>query len=333
MSGKASVIGPAQARRLRALALAGLLAGGAITIASAQAISTYDGPCDASAAIALDADRFVVGNDEDNILRIYRRGRPAPTDALDLTRFLDVRRNQEADIEAAAVIGTRAYWITSHGRNSAGKAQPSRHRIFATDLRPGSAVALEPVGKPYTHLLRDLEEAESLEPYHLSDAARLAAEAQGGLNIEGLAATPDGRLLIGFRNPVPGQRALIVPLENPAEVIEGKRAKLGTPVELDLGGRGIRSIELVGPEYLIVAGPAADVGTFVLYRWSGRPGDAATPVPAADLGTLRPEALFAVPQAARVQLLSDDGGVRFAGIECKALPMQRQSFRSLTLDR
>lgn len=322
-----------RAGRLRARVLAGLLAGGAITLASAQEIATYEGPCDASAAVALDADRFVVGNDENSILHIYRRGQPAPGATVDLTRFLDVRKSQEADIEAAAVIGTRAYWITSHGRNSAGKARPSRQRIFATDLRPGSAVPIEPVGKPYTQLLRDLEETESLKPYRLGDAARLAAEAPGGLNIEGLAATPDGKLLIGLRNPIPGQRALIVPLDNPAEVIEGKRAKLGAPVELDLGGRGIRSIELVGADYLIVAGPAADVGTFALFRWSGRPGDAATPLPAAKFGTLRPEAMFAVPQSARVQLLSDDGGVRLAGVECKALPMPRQSFRSLTIDR
>jgi hypothetical protein len=331
MPGTTTVTAPAHARRLRALVTAGVLASGTIT--SAQEIAKYDGPCDASAAVALDADRFVVGNDENNILHTYRRGQPAPIDAVDLTRFLDVRRNQEADIEGAAVIGTRAYWITSHGRNGAGKAQPSRHRIFATDLRPGSAVPLEPVGKPYTHLLRDLAETESLEPYRLGDAARLAAESEGGLNIEGLAATPDGRLLIGFRNPVPRRRALIVSLLNPAEVIEGKRAKLGAAIELDLGGRGIRSIELVDSTYVIVAGPAADVGTFVLYRWSGRPGDAATPVPAADLGTLRPEALFAVPQTSLVQLLSDDGGVRFAGVECKALPIQRQSFRSLMRDR
>jgi hypothetical protein len=328
-----AVIAPAFAERAGALVLAGLLAGGPMTIASAQEISTYDGPCDASAAIALDADRFAVGNDENNLLHIYRRGQPAPTAAVDLTRFLDVRRNQEADIEGAAVVGTRAYWITSHGRNSAGKVQPSRQRVFATDLRPGSAAPVEPVGKPYTHLLRDLAETESLQRYRLGDAARLAAESEGGLNIEGLAATPDGRLLIGLRNPVPGQRALIVPLENPAEVVEGKPGKLGAAIELDLGGRGIRSIDLVGSEYMIVAGPIADAGSFVLYRWSGRPGDAATPVPAADLGTLRPEALFAVPQTSLVQLLSDDGGVRFASVECKARPMPRQSFRSLTRDR
>ena len=35
-----------------------------------------------------------------------------------------------------------------------------------------------------------------------------AAEAEGGFNIEGLAAAPDGSLLIGLRNPIPQGRAL-----------------------------------------------------------------------------------------------------------------------------
>jgi hypothetical protein len=33
----------------------------------------------------------------------------------------------------------------------------------------------------------------------------------GGLNIEGLAATPDGQLLIGFRNPLSEGKALLLP--------------------------------------------------------------------------------------------------------------------------
>ena len=47
------------------------------------------------------------------------------------------------------------------------------------------------------------------------------------MNIEGLCPTPEGELLIGFRNPIPGERALIVPLKNPGELIEGKPARFG----------------------------------------------------------------------------------------------------------
>ena len=100
---------------------------------------------------------------------------------------------------------------------------------------------------------------------------------------------------------------------------------------LDLDGRGIRSIERVGSSWLIVTGPTADRGRFALYRWSGRAGDAAALVTGVDLKNLRPEALFALPGSGHVQLLSDDGGVNIAGVECKELPAARQTFRSLTL--
>ena len=295
----------------------------------AQEVSTYRGPCDASAAVALDADHFVVGNDETDTLTIYRRGTSVAVGSLPLSKFLGGKARVESDIEGAAIIGTRIYWITSHGRSHRGKAEPHRRRIFATDVRPGQPPSLVPVGEPYAGLLRDIEDAESLKPYELADAARLAAEAEGGLNIEGLAAAPDGSLLIGLRNPLPHQRALVVPLENPGEVIEGKRARLGAPIELDLDHRGIRSIEWVGASYLLVAGPTADSGSFAMYRWSGKPGDAPMLLAGIDLKDLRPEALFAIPGTNRVQVLSDDGGVMIDGVDCKKLPAGRQSFRSL----
>ena len=138
-----------------------------------------------------------------------------------------------------------------------------------------------------------------------------------------------GKLLIGFRNPLQAQRALVVTLENPAEIIEGQRAKLGAANTLDLGGRGIRSMELVGSIYLIVAGPIADSGSFALYKWSGKTSDAPKAINNIKLGSLRPEALFAIPQSSLVQLLSDDGGIDVRQTLCKKLPKAQQSFRSL----
>ena len=292
---------------------------------------SYAGPCDASAAVALDAQHFAVGNDEDNRLRVYRIGTPASLGALALNRFLGLRDGDEADIEGAAAVGTRVYWITSHARNAKGQARPARQRLFATDIVPGQTPGLAAAGRPYTQLLEDLANAPALARYALADASGRAAEAEGGLNIEGLAATPDGRLLIGLRNPLFGARALLVPLDNPAEVLfGGQRARLGTPVELDLGGRGIRSIEGVADGYLIVAGPTADEGSFALYRWSGKPQDAPQPLAGVALGSLRPEALFAPPGSAQFMLLSDDGGLPAGGRHaCKDLPAARQSFRAL----
>lgn len=320
---------------MKSLGLAALLSVATIAMTGpgdAQVLQAYQGPCDASAAVAVGSDTFVVGNDEDNTLRVYRRGQAPAIASITLSRFLDATAT-EVDIEGAAAIGSRIYWIGSHGRNGKGAAVHARHRIFAVELRGGPAPVLEPVGTPYTSLLRDLAASEALKPYRLDAAARLPAEADGGLNIEGLAATPDGRLLIGFRNPLAAQRALVVPLENPADVVDGKRARLGAPIVLDLDGRGIRSIELVGTAYEIVAGPATDRGRFALYRWSGAAADAPVLAADVDLGDLRPEALFAVPSTPRVQLLSDDGGIEVGGKACKKLAAQRQTFRSLTVGR
>ena len=100
-------------------ALALTLFAGSAPGAPASAAMGYRGPCDASAAVALDADHFVVAGDEDNTLRVYRRGRPEPVGEAPLAAFL-ASGNKESDLEAAAAVGQRIYWIASHGRNSKG---------------------------------------------------------------------------------------------------------------------------------------------------------------------------------------------------------------------
>jgi len=53
----------------------------------------------------------------------------------------------------------------------------------------------------------------------------------------------------------------------------------------------------------------------------------------AALGTMRPEALFGWPGTLRYQLLSDDGGIKMRGKECKRLKVAEQGFRSLVFER
>jgi hypothetical protein len=293
-----------------------------IAVGAAAAQTRYEGLCDASAAVALDARHFIVADDEHNQLGIYKRGEPGQVGRVDLDKFLKAKK--EADLEGAAQVGNRIYWIASHARNSAGKEREDRHRFFATEIR---GTTVEPVGKPYTALLADLLAHKDLAPL-IAKATKLAAEADGGFNIEGLAATPDSSLLIGLRNPIPQGKAIVVPLLNPAELVDGKAsARIGTVIRLDLGGRGVRSIERVGSGYLIAAGPPADDGSFALFRWSGKAGDAPAPVKL-DLGTLRPEALFAWPDG-QLTLLSDDGGVMVGKKACKDADKAKRSFRAL----
>ena len=102
---------------------------------AAEAI-TYHGTSDASAATFITEDTFVLADDENNALRIYSTHKPdRPLSSHDMSSFLAVAPDHpEADIEAAAMVGDRIYWITSHGRNRDGKLRPNRYRFFATEI-------------------------------------------------------------------------------------------------------------------------------------------------------------------------------------------------------
>jgi hypothetical protein len=302
---------------------------------AALGTAEYRGMCDASAAVAVGPTMFVVANDEDNVLRVYQSSESGePTTTFPLDSFLQIdAENPEADIEGATRVVDRVYWISSHGKNKNGKPRPNRLRFFATDATVANGKAsLTPVGQPYKNLLQDLLEDPGLKELHLEVAAKKAPEDPDGLNIEGLAATPEGALLIAFRNPIPGGKALLVPLENPKEVVlDGKAAKLGPPIQIPLGGSGIRSIEYFEAEkkYLIVAGPPGDIGDFKLYRWSGSPTESPELIKALVLEGLRPEAFILYPgEKTRIQVLSDDGAVQVDGKECKDAKPEKRSFRS-----
>lgn len=296
--------------------------------ASVPTVQRYRDMCDASAAIMLNARTFLVANDEDNVLRVYRVGQPEPIGRFDLTTFLHISEDDEADIEGAAAIGTRVYWITSHGTNNKGKPRPARRRLFATDVSlQGDKAKISPFGAPYLDLVADLGRLTALAPYQIIESAGVAPE-KGGLNIEGLAAQSDGTLLIGLRSPLANGQAAIVPIFNPAEVVVGKAARLGTPIPLNLGGLGIRSLERAGDGrgYIVAAGPVAK-GPLHLYRWVP---EAKPPLVPLDIGLagLAPEAVAAKPGAVdRLLLLSDDGEELVAGVECKDAAAEQRSFR------
>jgi hypothetical protein len=273
----------------------------------------YRGASDASAAVFLDGERIVVADDEDNVLRIYSAERAgAPLSAVDVSSFLRVDpRKPEADIEAAARVGDRIYWITSHGRSRKGKVRESRGRFFATDVvssPDGSTV--RPAGEP----------SSSLGP------AILAALERGGLgsgegaskalNVEGLAAAPDGTLYIGLRAPTVDrdgrELSIVLPLRNAKRVVEeAAEPEIGEPLLWDLDGRAIRSMEreAVSGAFLVAV---AGKGGASLYRWSGRTEDA--PARLTDLLPKEldgpPEALAARPGTGPVLVVVDDGAAR-----------------------
>jgi hypothetical protein len=325
-------------------------------------LARYYGMSDASAAVAVDSQKFIVSNDEDNRLRLYQIDQLVkPIKSFDLTSFLNIiidKENPEADIEAASRSGKRIYWIASHGRNKEGLFRPNRYRFFATDVEnTNNGIELAPIGRPCITLLEEMIQDPHMACLGLAEAAAFGAQKvkklapdEDGINIEGMSVTADGKsLLIGFRNPRPENKALVVMLENPdAVLVNGAKPVFAQPILLDLDGLGIRSMEYAPwlSAFLIVAGEYNDGHKFILFKWSGNRHD--SPEQVQQLTDLckttkfRPEAIIVYPEGKSIQLLSDDGELRVnyaakkkkeRGPRNKDLKEpEKRSFRSLWLD-
>jgi hypothetical protein len=321
---------------------------------------SHKGLCNASAGLRFGEGMFVVADNENaapTLLRLYKAGQGGSDLAVGRIAKEAVAQvadgSLEMDLEGAARLGPLVYWIGSHsagegdGQGEAGSPRPNRQRLFATRLGlesgeqgKGVAVTVEPVGRPYQTLIADLEADPRYAPFGLDQAAKRPGKAKDGLNIEGLAATPNGQLLIGFRNPLPRGKALVAPLTNPGAVLAGEAARFGEPVLLELGGLGIRSLEMVNGSLLIVAGPSGPGNPkkgpaipSALYRWNGQFESAperlrlfgtelATPL-------FNPEALFV--EGDSLVLLSDDGKLAIDSKRCENLPRPKQRFRELRI--
>lgn len=283
----------------------------------------HAGESDGSAGIAVGEDHFIGASDENNILRLYSSdGAEAGKALLDLNPLLGFEQEdgefKECDIEGAARVGDSIFWIGSHGLNKKGNVKKSRQVLFATAVGcSGADARLTLKGVPCKNLM-----AAFMKFPQLKSAAEIKPEDQGGLNIESLCAKGNS-LLIGFRNPVSTQGALVVPLMNPKEVIAGKPPVLGEPFRLNLEGRGIRDMTHWKGQFVIVAGDykdrdAPDAKSPKLFRWSGDPKESPVPMNG-ELGDLNPEAAFVYGQGdnEKLQLLSDDGGQSFRSVWVK----------------
>ena len=319
---------------------------------------SHGGLCNASAGLRFGEGMFVVADNENaapTLLHLYKAGQGGPELAVGRIEKEAVAQvadgSLEMDLEGAARLGPLVYWIGSHsageGPGAAGAPRPNRQRLFATrlglesgDKGKGVAVTVEPVGRPYQTLLADLEADPRYAPFGLDQAAKRPGKAKDGLNIEGLAATPNGQLLIGFRNPLPQGKALVAPLTNPGAVLAGEAARFGEPVLLELGGLGIRSLEMVNGSLLIVAGPSGPGNpkngpaiSSALYRWNGQFESAPELLRlfGTELGKslFNPEALFV--EGDSLVLLSDDGKLAIDGKRCENLPRPKQRFRELRI--
>ena len=265
----------------------------------------HTGASDASATIAVDDEYMFVADDETNVLRLYDRNQSGlPVNGFDFSADLNLTDpdNPELDLEASTQIDERAFWTASFSNSKNFHVRPNRHRVFATTLSgTGIDATLAYVGR-YDWLLEDMvawdeNDGHGLGANYLGFAASSAegvdSKTPEGFNIEGLAMAPDNATAyFAFRAPLlptdDRHQAVIVPVSNFASLITGAApdslpqgsATFGEPIFLDLGGRGVRSLDRnAAGQYLIIAGPTGDAtgiapSDFRLFAWTGNPLDA-----------------------------------------------------------
>ncbi|RVK27631.1 DUF3616 domain-containing protein [Sinorhizobium meliloti] len=242
--------------------------------------SEYEGVCEVSAAAKLDDSHFIVASDETQTLTVYKRHEATPLAKFDI--------GDVTDIEAAARVENTIFWLTSHSLNNEGEDKKKRKLLLATSYDPKTQ-SLAVVGE-HRQLRAQISSALGMQEGVL----------KGELNIEGLAATADGDLLVGLRSPLAaGKTARVVRLKNPLDPghhTEAAAAAEQDPPGLPLGGRGIRSLEKIATgdhAYLIVAGSVEDRGQPPLLFWWDGTSKEVNPGPEVDLAGMTPEAVIA----------------------------------------
>ncbi len=271
---------------------------------------------------------------------------------------------REVDIEGATRVGNRIYWLASHSNAASGNLRPNRYRLFATDLSgSGSSATLGYVGR-YDNLRTDLINWDTSNGHgkgnnyyglSVSAATGIAPERDDGFNIEGFSLAPSGvaanTVYIGFRAPIVPtnlrSKALIVPVTNFASLVSGNPsvgpASFGVPIELDLGGRGIRSLECNDQGCLMVGGATAGGGNFRLFTWSGNPANAPV-LRDADLTALNSDGSFEgiveLPTGAigtwaaqQVQLAVDNGDTVYYNDAVAAKDLPQANFKKARTER
>jgi hypothetical protein len=336
--------------------------------ASAAAVSPalavfHTGYSDGSAAIALDNNYMVVPDDEKNVLNVYDRNHSGlPVKAFDYGVIaglnltdLDGGAPREIDVEAGVrsiANANRMYWMGSHSNKSTPSfnLRPNRNRIFALDVTgTGAATAFSFVGA-YDGLRTALTSWSATHNLGL-DASMVAGfdpKMINGFNIEGMAFAPDNTTMyIAFRAPLEPVssriNALIAPVQNFETWFGNGTAVapvLGTPILLNLNGRGIREITRLGlNSYVIIAGDYDDAGarSSIAYRWNGNAADAPVELTGFSVGTLNPEGVLPIYNGGnmvldQLQMISDNGTSVYYGDGTVAKDLTVNNFKKFRSD-
>ncbi|MEM8508392.1 MAG: ExeM/NucH family extracellular endonuclease [Bacteroidota bacterium] len=283
----------------------------------------HTGAADGSTAIPT-GDYMWVGDDEDQTLRLYDCNHSGlPLTEIDFNS--DLGSSNEIDIEGSFQSGNTLYWIGS-------TATIDRSVLFSTTISGSGANATLSFGNQYRNLREEL----------LNGGFGLPTN----IEIEALTLAPGSTTTayLGFRVPDSGGDAIVIPVTNFTALpgaADGS-AVFGALINLDLGGRTLRSMECNDNGCILIGGPNGTVTDFALYTWSGNAVDAPE-LRSADLTALQtggsfegivgqPESTFlgSDGDALTIKLLSDLGAtaVYNDGVENKDQRREWKKFRT-----
>ena len=169
--------------------------------AATPEVVTFKGICDASAAIALDADHIIVGDDEKRFSRsIVSTVASGPTSSTCLTSADTTRRTSKA----------RPFWPTgsSGSRPTAGtrtgRSKHERFQLFASHRLDAQHQWTEDFSPSFAGLPKAIRatEGDDYKPLRkavgdLDDDDPDLAPKEHGFNVEGLTVSEDGQALLG----------------------------------------------------------------------------------------------------------------------------------------
>ncbi len=272
------------------------------------------GTSDASNAIAIDDSYYITSDDELDVLSVYSRslsGLPLVTFNYTSLLSLPDPSNPETDMEAATKSpfnANKIYWLGSMSTGgSSFNIKPNRDCLFSTNVSgTGAATSFSVLGY-YNNLRSKIVSWGDANGYNFtaSAAAGIDSKTINGFAAEGMTFGPDNTTLyVGLRAPlVPvasRTNAVIAPIANFETWYNNGSPSgnpvIGTPIELNLGGRGIRDlVRLPNGTYIIVAGNyAGNPITSAIYKWTGNATDLPILVNTSGNGILNMEGVMPV---------------------------------------